>query len=114
MPFLEEYFGLLARASPVALDIEATARPELDWWQARRESVTPQNYGAMIARVSSLLYGLDSVELREAGVLRAEAMAFRDARNGAIVDADWSAIETRLTAAYEVLKREVSKVRPGT
>ena len=114
MPFLEEYFGLLARATPVALDIEVTARAELDWWQARRESVTPQNYGAMIARVSSLLYGLDSEELREAGVLRADAMAFRDARNGAIVDADWSAIETRLTAAYEILKREVSKGRPGT
>jgi hypothetical protein len=41
-------------------------------------------------------------------------MAFRDARNGAIFDADWSAIETRLTAAYEILKREVSKGRPGT
>jgi hypothetical protein len=112
LPFLEEYFGLLARATPVELDIEATARAELDWWQARRESVAPQNYGAMIARVSSLLYGLDSEELREAGVLKAEAMAFRDARNGAIVDADWSAIETRLTAAYEVLKHEVSKGRP--
>jgi hypothetical protein len=98
LPFLEEYFGLLAPATPVALGIEAAARAELDWWQARRESVTP----------------LDSEELREAGVLRAEAMAFRDARRGAIVDADWSAIETRLTAAYEILKREVSKGRPGT
>jgi len=114
LPFLEEYFGLLAPATPVALDIEAAARAELDWWQARRESVTPQNYGAMIARVSSFLYGLDSEELRETGVLRVEAMAFRDAHRGAIVDADWSAIETRLTAAYEILKREVSKGRPGT
>jgi hypothetical protein len=56
-------------------------------------------YGAMIARVSSLLYGRDSEKLREAGVLRAEAMVFRDARDGTIVDADWSAIETRLTEA---------------
>jgi len=96
----------------VPLDIKAMARA--DWWQARRESVTPQNYGAMIARVSTLLYGRDSEKLREAGVLRAEAMAYRDARGGAIVEADWSAIETRLTAAYEILKREVSKGRPGT
>jgi hypothetical protein len=38
LPFLEEYFGLLAHATPVVLDIEA----ELDWWQARREAVTPK------------------------------------------------------------------------
>jgi hypothetical protein len=40
----------------------------------------------MIARVSTLLYGRDSEKLREAGVLRAEAMAYRDARGGAIVE----------------------------
>jgi hypothetical protein len=114
LPFLTEYFGLLAHATLVPLDIEATARAELDWWQARREAVIPQSYGAMIARVSSLLYGIGSEKLREAGVLRAEAMAFRDARDGAIVDADWSAIERRLTEAYEILKREVANGRPGT
>ena len=114
MPFLEEYFGLLARATPVPLDIEATARAELEWWQARREAIAPQTYGAMIARISTLLYGRDSEKLREAGVLRAEAMAYRDARDGAIVDADWSAIEMRLTETYEILKREVSNGPPGT
>jgi hypothetical protein len=36
LPFREEYFGLLARATPAPLDIEAAARAELDWWQARR------------------------------------------------------------------------------
>ena len=68
----------------------------------------------MIARVSTLLYGLDSEKLREAGVLRAEAMAYRDACGVAIADADWLAIETRLTEAYEILKREVSNGRPRT
>jgi hypothetical protein len=33
---------------------------------------------------------------------------------GAITDADWSAIEMRLTEAYEILKREVLNGRPGT
>ena len=42
LPFLEEYFGLLARATPAPLDIKAAARAELDWWQARREAVAPQ------------------------------------------------------------------------
>ena len=88
MPFLEEYFGLLARATPAPLDIEAAARAELDWWQARQEAIAPQTYGAMIAQVSALLYGRKSEKLREAGVLRAEAIAFRDARDGAITDAD--------------------------
>jgi hypothetical protein len=41
-------------------------------------------------------------------------MAFRDARDGAIADADWSAIEMGLTEAYEILKREVSNGSPGT
>jgi hypothetical protein len=44
LPFLEEYFGLLARATPAPLDIEAAARAELDWWQARQEAVAPQTY----------------------------------------------------------------------
>jgi hypothetical protein len=29
LPFLEDYFGLLARATPVPLDVKATARPHL-------------------------------------------------------------------------------------
>ena len=42
LPFLEEYFGLLARATPAPLDIKAAARAELDWWQARREAIAPR------------------------------------------------------------------------
>ena len=99
LPFLEDYFGLLARGTPAPFDVKAAAQAELDWWQARREAVGPKSYGAMIARVSALLYGFESEKLREAGVLRAEAMAYRDARDGAITDADWSAIETRLIQA---------------
>jgi hypothetical protein len=41
-------------------------------------------------------------------------MAYRDARDGAITDADWSAIETRLTEAYEILKGELSNGPPNT
>ena len=107
LPFLEDYFGLLARATPVPLDVKAAARAELDWWQARREAVVPAAYGAMIARVSALLYGQDSEKFREAGQLRAEAMAFRDASGETMTDGSWSTIETILTKAYKILKREV-------
>ncbi len=54
----------------------------------------------MIARVFTLLCGRISEKLHEAGILRAEAVAFHDARDGAIFDADWAAIEMRLTDAY--------------
>jgi hypothetical protein len=57
LPFLEEYFGLLARAVPVPVDIEAAARAEFDWWQARREAVVPKTYGAMIAQVRPFSMG---------------------------------------------------------
>jgi len=108
LPYLEDYFGLLARATPVPFDVKAAAKAELDWWQARRENIAPQTYGAMIARVSALLYGRDGEKLREAGVLRAEAMAFRDASGESMTDAGWSTIETILTKAYKILKREVA------
>ena len=106
LPFLEDYFGLLARAAPVPLDSKAAARAELDWWQARREDTSPRSYGAMIARVSALLYGRDSEKFRESGILRAEAMAFRDASGEDTTDAGWSTIESILTKAYKILKRE--------
>jgi hypothetical protein len=79
----------------------------------RREDITPKTYGAMIALVSTLLYGHDSEKLREAGILRAEAMAFRDARGEAITDTEWSTIESILTKSYKILKREVSNGTSG-
>jgi hypothetical protein len=56
MPYLIDYFRLLARAAPVPVDIEDAARTELAWWQARREAVPAEQYGPIIARVP----GLDS------------------------------------------------------
>ena len=53
LPFLEDYFGPLARATPMPLDIKATARAELDWWQARREGVGPKTYGATACWIMS-------------------------------------------------------------
>jgi hypothetical protein len=41
LPYLLDYFGRLRTASPVAFDPQQAARLELDWWQARREAVSP-------------------------------------------------------------------------
>ena len=109
VPLLADYFAVLARGAPGPVDIAAAAAAELDWWQARRESVGPKDYGLTIARVATLLYGVDGADVRTFGVLRAEAMAFRDARGAAITEADWDAIDAQLRDAYGHLKQAVSR-----
>lgn len=107
LPLLIDYFALLAPACPVEVDVEAAARNELDWWQLRREHVGPKDYGLIIAKVTTLLYGIDGEMMRRAGVIRAEAMDFRDSRNTAIAEADWLKIAKDLTTAYGLLKQAI-------
>jgi hypothetical protein len=108
LPYLAIYFGILSDAAPAPLEVEDTARTELAWWQARREAVTPQDYGLIIARVATLVYGIDGEELRRSGVLRAQAMAYRDAHGTDMGEADWSLIADGLELAYGLLKKALS------
>jgi hypothetical protein len=108
MPYLIGYFEILSRAAPVPVGVEEVARTELAWWQARREAVPPEQYGAIIARVSALLHGVDNADIRRSGILRARAMDYRDAHVADMTEADWSAIERQLQAAYDLLKKAVS------
>jgi ABC-type amino acid transport substrate-binding protein len=108
IPDLVAYFRLLARAAPVAVDGQEAARTELAWWQARREAVPAEQYGAIIARVSTLLYGVDNADIRRSGLLRAQAMDYRDAHSADMTEADWAAIEGRLRSAYGLLKKAAS------
>jgi hypothetical protein len=108
-PLLVDYFNVLARGAPEPVDVVAAARTELDWWQARRESVPPETYGLTIARVATLLYSVEGIEVETFGVFRAQAMAYRDAREGRMTETDWSAIETQLASAYRHLKQAVSR-----
>jgi hypothetical protein len=112
IPYLVGYFRIIARAAPVAVDIEDAARTELAWWQARREAVPPEQYGAIIARVSTLLFGVDDADIRRAGLIRAQAMAYRDARDATMTETDWSTIGDRLAVAYSLLKKAVSSPPP--
>jgi CBS domain len=108
IPYLVDYFRILSRAAPVSVDVEHAARTELAWWQARREAVLPEQYGAIIARVSTLLYRVDNADIRRAGLIRAQAMEYRDARSANMTEADWSVIGDRLQVAYSLLKKAVS------
>jgi len=110
LPPLATYYRLLASAAPGGFDIDEAARLELDWWQARREAVGPEQYGLTIARVGAITYGKqpDEPSLLVSGIGRAEAMAYRDARGQAMTNQDWSEIENRLRRAYRSLKAAVA------
>jgi hypothetical protein len=102
------YFTILSRGTTAKFDVVEAARIELEWWQARREGVKPEQYGLIIARVAALLYGVDNDVLMQAGVVRAEAMAYRDGKGDAIGEADWSVVAAQLREAYTLLKRSLS------
>jgi hypothetical protein len=108
LPALRTYFRLLARGAKHPIDIEDAARTELAWWQARREAATPEQYGAIVARVTALLYGIDNEDIRRSGLLRAQAMDYRDAHGANMTRADWAAIREQLLSAYAALKKGVS------
>jgi hypothetical protein len=108
LPFLDSFFAILAQASKRPIEVEDVARTELAWWQARREAVPADQYGPIIARVATILYGVDGEDVRRFGMLRAEAMAYRDARGADITEADWARISERLEVAYGLLKNALS------
>ena len=108
VPHLVRYFRLLAPAAPVPVEIGEAARTELAWWQARREAVAAEQYVTIIARVTTLIYGVEGDTVRRAGLMRARAMAYRDARNAVMTEADWSAIEDQLRLAYGLLQKALS------
>jgi hypothetical protein len=105
LPSLIAYFRILSQAAPAQIEIEDAAVTELAWWQARREAVTPEQYGPMIARVATLVYGVDGEDLRRSGLVRAQAMAYRDAHAATMSEADWAAIAAQLELAYGLLKK---------
>jgi hypothetical protein len=105
LPSLVSYFRILSAGSNIKFDVEDAARTELAWWQARREAVSPDDYGLIIARVAALVYGIDGKDVRQSGLVRAQAMAYRDRRGANITEADWLVINEQLRSAYGLLKQ---------
>ena len=70
----------------------------------------PRSEGVTIAHVTGITYGkrADDPALVESGVVRAEAMAYRDARGQARAEHDWLEIEGRLLCAYQQLKAAIA------
>jgi hypothetical protein len=112
LPSLVAYYRCLAGAAPQPVEPETAARAELAWWQARREAVPPAEYGLLIARVWTLLYGVEGGTVRAAGVVRAEAMAYRDAHATDITEHDWAVIADQLVQSYMRLKTAIARPAP--
>ena len=112
LPALVTYFRILSNGAKAKFDVEGAARTELAWWQARREAVPPEQYGPIIARVATLVHGVDGDNVRQAGLVRAQAMAYRDKRGTDVTEADWSVINEHLRAAYGQLKRALATRTP--
>lgn len=110
LPILERYFEVIRRRGEERFDVPKIAQLELEWWQLRRESVAPSDYGEVIARVSKELYGTENAELTQAALLRAEMMRYRDERRAGPMGAeDWAHIENGLVRSYQLLKRGVDR-----
>jgi hypothetical protein len=112
LPWLVAYFRILASAAKIPFAVEDAARTELAWWQARHNAVPPEQYGLMIARVASIVYGVDGEDLRRSGVLRAQAMAYRDAHQGNMSSDDWRSVAAQLELAYVLLKKSLPPQPP--
>jgi hypothetical protein len=102
LPDLEAAYTTARDWLRASFDPLAVARAELAWWVARRVpgQNSPDYVGALIAREYGLLYEMPLGAVLEAGTLRAEAAALRDAQQG---EPDWATIERLLLASYHEL-----------
>ena len=110
LPELEQYYAIISKATGQKFDIRAAAALELQWWKERRQNVAPEDYANTIARATALVYGVPEDKVLPAARMRAQAMAYRDARrDGKMTDADWQEIARQLMLAYASLKEAVTK-----
>jgi hypothetical protein len=105
LPLLERYYDILRQQGGEQFDVTKTARLELDWWQLRRESAGPSQYGEVIAQVQEELFSVRGNHVKQAASLRAEMMDYRDKRHdGKMQSQDWAHIDDGLLRSYQLLK----------
>lgn len=112
LPELEQYYAIIWNATGRGFDVRAAAALELEWWKERRHKVAPKDYAGTIAQLTALVYGVPEEKVLPAAMMRAEAMAYRDARrDGKMTDADWQEISRQLVLGYSSLKKAVTNDR---
>jgi hypothetical protein len=109
-PALRAYYGVLAKVMPPGFSPGEAARLELQWWSERRLNMPPAGYGGTIARLSGLCHGISTAAAEPASLIRAEAMAYRDARrDGRMTEADWDHVAARLREAWNELRAAIDR-----
>jgi len=109
LPMLERYFAVIRAHGGETFDVREAARIELDWWQLRRENSVPDDYGRVIARVTTVVFHADNTDVALAGRVRAEMMTYRDERReGRMQEADWAHIERELARSYRALRAGIA------
>jgi hypothetical protein len=108
LPDLIKAYGLLKQAIGAAFDSEKVAKAELAWWVARRTpgQNSKEQVGEKITELYVIFYGYGSNAFVNAGQLRAQAAAIRDAGKE---NADWKLIEEKLFQSYTELENEKLK-----
>ena len=99
---LETAYEALRAWTGAGFDPRAVARAELAWWQARRvPGNNAEPIGALIADEYAQLYDSSRERMAAAALLRAQAMALRDAHAAA---PDWSAVTRLLQESWRELQ----------
>jgi hypothetical protein len=106
LPKLEESYARLAIACGKDWDAKALAEAELAWWVARRTpgENSPEQVGALIAKLYTEIYRVSNPEVDRAGFLRAQAAALRDEGG---VNTDWDRVESLLVESYTALQKGI-------
>ena len=106
LPKLEVSYARLGKACGENWNPHEVAQAELAWWVARRTpgENAPEQVGAKIAHLYTLIYSSENADVEKAGFMRAKAAALRDAGGD---NADWTAIEALLLESYTALRRGV-------
>ena len=110
LPALRAYYCVLAKVMPPGFSPDEAARLELQWWSERRLDMPPAGYGGTIARLSGLCHGISPEAAAPSALIRAETMAYRDARrDGRMTEADWDHVAARLREAWSELRAAIDR-----
>ena len=105
LPELEQYYAIIRNATGRNFDIRKAAELELKWWKDRRNGVAPRDYARTIAQSAALVYRLKEADVLASATMRAEAMAYRDARrDGKMTESDWLETANQLVSSYSAVK----------
>lgn len=107
LPALAAYYDILAPAMPAGFSAAQAADLELRWWTERRRDVPEAEYAGTIAALAAMCHGVTAAAAEPAARLRADTMAYRDARSGRMTGKDWDHVAARLGEAWTAMRGAV-------